>query len=112
MKAPHPEDMFDRLLRILKLERSVFVPAAASKMSPPAGYVRGDTARMTRGLSLESNSPGDGVTRWSVATHSGEGTGEGQILFSLGAREFAEKVWAIEAGIECARRLGVNVGDL
>ncbi len=120
-RAPTPEAMFERLLKVLKLEKSEFIPEMKTGNgakfrkdgTPHSAYRETVTpAHMTRGLTLEKNSPGDGYTRISVATHSGEGTGEGQILCSMGAREFAEKVWAIEAGIECARQLGVKVGDL
>jgi hypothetical protein len=107
--------MFERLLLVLKLEESVFVPVMkignGRKGDPRTTYTE-HPPHFTKGLTLSAGRPGDGVTRWSVATHSGVGTGEGQILFSLGAKAFAEKVWAIEAGIECARALGVNVGDL
>jgi hypothetical protein len=116
MRAPKPEIMFERLLKILKCEKSEFVPAFKTANGPKGckGYkVTENPCHMTRGLTLEINRPGDGMLRISVATHSGEGTGEGSILFSCGAREFAEKVWAIEAGIEAARNFGLaRMGDL
>ncbi len=108
-RAPKPEIMFERLLSILKLEKSEF-----QQNSKRVKGVYTSNPRMTRGLTLnKQHLTGDkSPLRISVATHSGEGTGEGQILYSCGAREFAEKVWAIEAGIEAARVLGVKVGDL
>ncbi len=107
MRAPKPEIMFERLLTVLRLEKSVFVPAGR----PPYGRLI-KPAHMTRGLTLEINRPGDGYSRIQVSTYDGNGSGCGQILYSCGAKEFAEKVWAIEAGIEAARALGVKVGEL
>ncbi len=104
-RSPKPEVMFERLLSVLKLEKSVFVKHGAGEVKGPY---------MTKGLTLEiQHLTGDkSPLRIQVGTHSGEGTGQGSILYSCGAREFAEKVWAIEAGIEAARALGVNVGGL
>lgn len=108
VRVPSPEIMFESLCLALRLEKSVFVPQDRDRN----GMLKEGTGRMTKDLSLDVQAPGDGMLRIQVATHSGVGTGEGHILYSCGRREFAEKVWAIEAGIECARALGVDVGDL
>ncbi len=108
MRAPKPEVMFERLLSVLNLEKSVF-----QQNSKRVKGKYSSNPCMTKGLTLCVLNYGDGEgKRISVATHSGEGTGEGSILHSCGAKEFAEKVWAIEAGINAARQLGVKVGDL
>lgn len=117
-RAPKPEVIFERLLNILKLERSEFVPemktSNGARPDQKSYKITTTPAHMTRGLTLHiQHFDGDRQPlRIQVATHTGEGTGEGNILYSCGAREFAEKVWAIEAGINAAKALGVKVGDL
>ncbi len=115
MRAPKPEIMFERLLKILKVDQSEFVPAYKISNGPKGckGYaVTEYPAHMSKGLSLEINRPGDGMRRIKVAVYTGHGTGCSEILYSCGAKEFAEKVWAIEAGIEAARNLGARMGEL
>ncbi len=108
MQVPKPEVMFERLLKVLKLERSVFVPKTVLKGTTSVLNI---PALMTRGIALNVQSFGDG-RRIQVDVYDGQGTGCSQILYSRGAKEFAEKVWAIEAGIELAKALGTNTGGL
>ncbi len=97
-RAPTPRVMFQRLLLILKLKESKFVPGDHAKGRAPV---------MTKGLTLGMSHPGDRYgARISVELYDGTGTGCSSLLHACGAREFANKVWAIEDGLEIKRRLG------
>lgn len=80
--------MFERLLNLLNLKESRFIG--------------GKNPRMTRGLRMgvQSGMPG---LRLQIEVYNGKGTGCSQVLYSCGQREFAEKVWAIEAGKDILR---------
>jgi len=60
--------------------------------------------RMTRGLTLDRQSFGDGL-RLQVNVYDGTTTGCSQVLYSVGRRAFEEKVRAIATGKEIKRLL-------
>ena len=62
----------------------------------------GDRVWMTRGLTLDRQSFGDGL-RLQVNVYDGTSTGCSQVLYSIGRRNFEDKVRAIAVGKEIKR---------